>query len=128
MIDMTFQLIAFFMFVLNFGEGQQDARINLPHSELAKPPERATETFVVLQLSSKDTVIVGGGEYQLSDLPRLMAAEAEQIRKRKKTPADAVVFIRADAKAKTGLVQEMISKCQEQQFEKFGLRAKSQRL
>ena len=30
MIDVTFQLIAFFMFVLNFSEVDQDQRINLP--------------------------------------------------------------------------------------------------
>ena len=34
MIDVTFQLIAFFMFVLNFSEVDQDQRINLPLSEL----------------------------------------------------------------------------------------------
>ena len=35
MIDVTFQLIAFFMFVLNFSEVDQDQRVNLPSSELA---------------------------------------------------------------------------------------------
>ena len=39
MIDMTFQLIAFFMVLLNFGESEIDARIKLPSSQLAKPPE-----------------------------------------------------------------------------------------
>ena len=41
MIDVTFQLIAFFMFVLNFSEVDQDQRINLPSSELARPPDVA---------------------------------------------------------------------------------------
>lgn len=39
MIDMTFQLIAFFMFVVNFSEAEQDDRIQLPSSQLAKPAE-----------------------------------------------------------------------------------------
>ena len=39
MIDMTFQLIAFFMVLINFSEVEQDQRITLPASELAKPPE-----------------------------------------------------------------------------------------
>lgn len=30
MIDMTFQLIAFFMVLINFAEGDQDQRIKLP--------------------------------------------------------------------------------------------------
>ena len=38
MIDMTFQLIAFFMLVINFSDVEQDQRVQLPASELAKPP------------------------------------------------------------------------------------------
>ena len=41
MIDVTFQLLAFFMFVLNFSQVDQDQRINLPLSELARPPDVA---------------------------------------------------------------------------------------
>ena len=37
MIDMTFQLIAFFMVLINFTEADQDERIKLPTSVLAKP-------------------------------------------------------------------------------------------
>ena len=37
MIDMTFQLIAFFMVLVNFSETEADARVVLPESELAKP-------------------------------------------------------------------------------------------
>lgn len=125
MIDMTFQLIAFFMFVLNFGEGQQDLRIKLPEAELAKPPERATENLVVLQLTRENRVLVGGEEVLVDALDRPLEAEVALLRKRKKVPADATVFIRADERASTGVVQEMIAKCQSKQFEKFGLRAKT---
>jgi biopolymer transport protein ExbD len=34
------------------------------------------------------------------------------------------VIIRADASSKTGIVQELIQKCQENGFEKFALRVK----
>ena len=40
MIDMTFQLIAFFMVLINFSQSEQDERIMLPQSVLAKPPDR----------------------------------------------------------------------------------------
>ena len=43
MIDMTFQLIAFFMVLVNFTQAEQDARVELPASKLAKPPEEASE-------------------------------------------------------------------------------------
>ena len=37
MIDMTFQLITFFVFTLNFSTAVQDDRVQLPMSQLAKP-------------------------------------------------------------------------------------------
>jgi len=39
MIDMTFQLITFFVFTLNFSTAVQDERLQLPMSQLAKPAE-----------------------------------------------------------------------------------------
>jgi len=47
MIDMTFQLITFFMFVMNFSEAEQDERIQLPSSQLAKPVEYVPEWVVM---------------------------------------------------------------------------------
>ena len=44
MIDMTFQLIAFFMVLVNFTQTEQNQRIQLPQSELAKPP--GTRLFI----------------------------------------------------------------------------------
>ena len=41
MIDVTFQLIAFFMFVLNFSEVDQDQRINLPLQRAGQAARRA---------------------------------------------------------------------------------------
>ena len=38
MIDMTFQLIAFFMVLINFTEADQNQEITLPTSEIVKPP------------------------------------------------------------------------------------------
>ena len=37
MIDVTFQLITFFIFTLNFSNAVQDDRVQLPLSQLAKP-------------------------------------------------------------------------------------------
>ena len=39
MIDVVFQLIAFFMLIINFSEVVKSEEIQLPLSELAKPPE-----------------------------------------------------------------------------------------
>ncbi len=70
MIDMTFQLIAFFMVLLNFGEGEVDARIKLPSSQLAKPADTPLEAPVVLQLTDDDKVIFSGDPMPISELDR----------------------------------------------------------
>jgi biopolymer transport protein ExbD len=126
MIDMTFQLIAFFMVLINFAEGDQDQRIKLPSSELAKPPDAPVEAPLILQLTEEGTVLLGGDRVPISGMSRYLATEADIIKRQNKVPSDASVIIRADRGTKTGLVQELIKKCQEQGFEKFALRAKQE--
>jgi len=127
MIDMTFQLIAFFMVLVNFADAQQMEGITLPRSTLAKPPDKPLETPVTLQISYKDVVYYGGVELTLETLPSALVRKRQVI---DATPgesmADATVIIRADRRAETGFVQEVIQICQEAGFEKFALRAKQQ--
>ena len=122
MIDVTFQLIAFFMFVLSFSENDQDQRIKLPKSELAKPPEGRTDAPITLQLTRRGTVYYLGDEVPVSDMGRMLLRESQLLERRQQAPADANVVIRADADAQTGVVQELIQVCQETGFEKFSLR------
>jgi biopolymer transport protein ExbD len=126
MIDMTFQLIAFFMILLNFAEGDQDQRIKLPSSELAKPPDTAHDAPLILQLTEKGEVLYAGDPVPLSDMTSHLRREAEILKRQQKSVADTSVIIRADRGTKTGLVQELIKKCQEQKFEKFSLRARQE--
>lgn len=126
MIDMTFQLIAFFMVLLNFGEAEQDARIKLPSSQLAKPPEAALESPLVLQLTSDDQVILGGELLSIAELSRPLRAERRFLELNGLKPEDANVILRADADSRTGVVQEVMQQCQENGFENFALRAKQE--
>lgn len=126
MIDMTFQLIAFFMVLLNFGEGEQDMTIKLPSSVLAKPPDTPTTAPIVLQLTEQNTVLMAGEELPVSGLVGPLANERALLQERQLSPADATIFIRADINAKTGVVQELIKQCQDAGFERFALRAKSE--
>lgn len=126
MIDMSFQLIAFFMVLLNFAEGDQDARIKLPSSELAKPPDAPVEAPLILQLTEQGNVLMGGDSVPIGNMPRYLRTEAELLKRQQKQIGDALVIIRADRGTKTGLVQELIKKCQEQKFEKFALRARQE--
>jgi biopolymer transport protein ExbD len=125
MIDMTFQLIAFFMVLINFSQTEQDAPIMLPNSVLAKPPDRPLEYPITLHLTERGTVFYGGQE--LATLNRLrpyLANERAILEGRGRSPSDATIIIRADRRAKTGVVQKLVQVCQEERFEEYALRAK----
>jgi biopolymer transport protein ExbD len=126
MIDMTFQLIAFFMVLINFAEVDQDQAIRLPSSELAKPPDAPLETPITIQLTARDTVRFAGEEMPVEGLGERLMREREALRSLGKSYSAATVIIRADRSAKTGKVQEVIKVCQETGFEKFALRAKQE--
>jgi biopolymer transport protein ExbD len=123
MIDMTFQLITFFMFVMNFSEAEQDDRIQLPMSQLAKPVDGPVEKPITLQLANNGSVIYAGEMIGLRDVGGYLEQEKSVMLDAGKEPAAATVIVRADGRAKTGEVQEIIKICQEKGFEKFALRA-----
>jgi len=125
MIDMTFQLIAFFMILINFDASEQDERIQLPASTLAKPPEAPLETPITLQLTRQGEVIAGGQLYaEAAALRPLLNNERNVLRLKNRSEKDATIIIRADRNTPTGKVQDLIKLCQEMGFEKFTLRAK----
>jgi biopolymer transport protein ExbD len=124
MIDMTFQLITFFMFVMNFSEAEQDDRIQLPLSQLAKPVDGPVEKPITLQLTSKGSVIYAGELIGLQDVGGFLEREKSVMIDAGREPTAATVIVRADGSSKTGEVQEIIKICQEKGFEKFALRAK----
>jgi biopolymer transport protein ExbD len=125
MIDICFQLLTFFVFILNFEGAEQDARVMLPSSELAKPPEQPAETPITLQVTKEGHVLAGGQEFPNAEAAKsLLNVEKTVLEQRGKSVADANVIIRAHKDAKTGDVQKLIKTAQEVQFVKFSLRAK----
>ena len=127
MIDMTFQLIAFFMMLLNFAEGDRNERIKLPTSELAKPAVAPLDTPITLHVTQEDTVIIGGQEVSVEGLKPFLDREASVLTMRGKAPSSATIIIRGDMDARTITVQDVIKTCQLAKFEKFVLRAKEER-
>lgn len=125
MIDMTFQLIAFFMVALNFSGAEFDQRINLPASELAKPPDVPYVEPLTIQMTSDERILFAGDELDLGQLPSALWREAQFIRAHpQKDVSDVTVIIRADRAAKTGRVQEVIQMCQKAEFDTFALRGR----
>jgi biopolymer transport protein ExbD len=125
MIDVTFQLIAFFMFALNFTEVDTDQRINLPASELARPPDAPYSQPLTVQMTSDDTILFAGDEMAPDALQSALMREAQIIKAYpNKKLSDVTVVLRADRAAKTGKVQEIIQMCQKAGFDMFALRGR----
>ena len=123
MIDMTFQLITFFMFTLNFSTAVQDDRVQLPMSQLAKPAEGPSVDPITLQLMSDGRVIYAGEPIAILELGGYLENEKRVLLSAGKDPQAATVIVRADGRARTGDVQELIKACQSRGFERFVLRA-----
>jgi biopolymer transport protein ExbD len=123
MIDVTFQLITFFMFTLNFTEAEQDQRVQLPTSQVAKPVKNSDIEPLTLQLMNDGRVIYNGELVDLTALNDYLENEKTVMLAADKEPAEATVVVRADGRSRTGDVQQIIRSCQEKGFDKFVLRA-----
>ena len=125
MIDMAFQLIAFFMVLINFSDIEQDQRVNLPASELARPPDSAYEEPLTIQMTADETILFGGQELSIDQLRIALRREAQLLRAYgDKRLSDVTVVIRADYKTRAGKVQEIIKACQDVEFDTFALRGR----
>ena len=134
MIDVTFQLITFFMVISNFENTRADERVKLPKDVLARPSEQTREDEIVLNMGYvRDAtgaqlggpfVFYGDGEnYQVEEVGPILKREYRYFKDVGKKPEDATVVIRADAEVPTGLVQEAIQLSQQAGFTKFALKA-----
>ncbi|MFM7041974.1 MAG: ExbD/TolR family protein, partial [Planctomycetaceae bacterium] len=102
MIDMTFQLITFFVFTLNFSTAVQDERLQLPMSQLAKPAEGPAVDPITLQLMSDGNVIYMGEPLPVEEIGGYLENEKRVMLGAGKNLAEATVIVRADGRSKTG--------------------------
>lgn len=137
MIDMTFQLIAFFMIVTNFDQTQADERVKLPADKLARPPIVARENEIVLNVgfirnedgsvNSGPFIFYPGENIRILDFePRLQREFNITEKQYGETKAkDTTIKIRSDSDVPTGMIQELIKMGKTIGFAKFSLVAKS---
>jgi len=128
MIDVTFQLVIFFMLTMNFSQEDQTELIRLPSSEIAKPPDQPVETPITLQVTAKGNVIFGGRQMPMANLERELLREKQLLESIPgKSASRATIIIRADGRAQIGQVQDAIAICQKLDFQHFVLRAKQEK-
>jgi biopolymer transport protein ExbD len=134
MIDMTFQLLTFFMFIMKVSDIDNDARIILPVSQIAKPPEGATENAYILQITGpskaadatefekKGGVLHNGVVLSMDQFDKQIKNDLKGLKETGKNAKDMVVLVRADRMAKTDIVQAAIKVCQKNGLINYSLR------
>lgn len=139
MIDIVFQLIAFFMVITNFEQTQADERVKLPRDSLAKPPEVKREDKLTINIgynrnklgekTDENAYVFFGDEVVLvPEMTDRLKQERTFFDALNTDLAEVTVEIRADAEVPTGLIQQLIKLCQEQEFQRFALKATQESL
>jgi len=129
MLDMVFQLITFFMLVINFKSASLDLSLKLPIIGSAQPVDtQGVEDMLVLNINSQGQLLVYG---TVTPLETFLAREARASRM-KLPPADQKkpdvelptnVIIRADKGVSFKEINRVFTECQARGFRKFSLKA-----
>jgi biopolymer transport protein ExbD len=134
LLDMVFQLITFFMLVINFKDAALDQSLQLPVLGSARPLDtKGQEDLLVLNIDADGHLKVYGG---VRDPRTYIAEEARQEEARlkaKRTPLKpgeelpTMVVIRADRATQFKLLNEIIKTCQQHNYRRFALKAMNRR-
>ena len=125
MIDMTFQLIAFFMVLINFTNAEASDEIKLPDSDLARPPETIPDFRLLLGVDFDGKIIAGGAIIDKASLLKpYLDREIDNARAIRVERTKIKVIIRAHRNAKMGNVQEVMQACRDAGLEDFTFRVK----
>ena len=124
MIDMTFQLIAFFMVLVNFSQAETNNEIQLPSSELAKPAKVELKHPIYIHVTKGGKAIIAGNQAPVEEIGPLLQNERNTLDYMNATVGEATVIIRGHHTAEVRFIQKTIELCQKAGFEKFALRAK----
>lgn len=131
-LDMVFQLITFFMLVINFKSASMDLSLKLPVVYSARPVDtKGQEELLILNIDTAGNLNVYGaprdvdsyiaGEAQAS----LLAARRNNLDLKPGDELPTTVVIRADRGTAFHLLNRVIKACQEHGFRRFSLKAKN---
>jgi biopolymer transport protein ExbD len=126
MIDMVFQLIIFFMVLINFSQDDQNDKIKLPTSELAKPAEGPLKNSITINLDANSAIYMGSNVATVESVAPLLRTEVTVLESKGESAKTANIIIRAHQNTPGGVLQDLIKRCQELSFEQFTLRVKEE--
>jgi biopolymer transport protein ExbD len=130
-LDMVFQLITFFMLVINFKAAAMDLDLKLPVVGSARPIDtQGQEDLLVLNVNAQGQLRVYG--QTIDDVTSYVKKEAQaslelgrqsnpQLKPGEELPT--TVVIRADKSTPVTMLNGIITQCQTSGFRKFALKA-----
>jgi biopolymer transport protein ExbD len=135
LLDVVFQLITFFMLMVNFSSDNYDRRITLPVAGSARPVEddrQVAEDRLVLNIDKDGHLLMGGDVQPLHKAIQSIAHQAKLIKLNleaagKKLDATGslptTIVLRADRDTSFSSLHGLIKACQSHGFRKFALKA-----
>ncbi|WP_435006798.1 ExbD/TolR family protein [Tundrisphaera lichenicola] len=135
LLDVVFQLITFFMLVINFSQDNFDSRIRLPIAGSARPQDDAgklAEERLVLNVDGQGNLLFNGQTLTADEATQKIKLEAQIARSNIKALRGKVevgaalparVVIRADRDTPFSALFGLISTCQSNGYQKFDLKA-----
>jgi len=135
LLDVVFQLITFFMLMVNFSSDNYDRRITLPVAGSARPVEddrQVAEDRLVLNIDKDGHLLMGGEVLPLHKAVQTIKRQADLIRLNLKAAGQKVdassslpttIVLRADRDTSFTSVLGLIKACQSNGFRKFALKA-----
>ncbi|MCC6126646.1 MAG: biopolymer transporter ExbD [Pirellulales bacterium] len=132
LLDMVFQLITFFMLVVNFKTAALDLNLRLPVVGSARPVESLAGDLLVLNIDKEGTLKVYNNPIKGMDIPAFIAGEAQAslLAARRNNPKiqpgddlPTTVIVRADKETPFKLLNRVVSSCQKNGFRNFSLKA-----
>jgi biopolymer transport protein ExbD len=135
LLDVVFQLITFFMLVINFSSENYDQRVRLPVAESAVPVSeeaRVLEDRLVLNVDKEGHLLMGGEVQPLHKAIQTIKHQADLVKLNLKAagtkpdPSGALpttIILRVDKDAASSSLISLIKACEAQGFRKFQFKA-----
>jgi biopolymer transport protein ExbD len=135
LLDVVFQLITFFMLVINFSSENYDQRVRLPIAESAVPvgeEARVSEDRLVLNVDKEGHLLIGGEVQPLHKAIQTIKHQADLVKLNLKaagTKPDptgtlpTMIILRVDKEATFSSLISLIKACESHGFRKFQFKA-----
>lgn len=137
LLDVVFQLITFFMMVINFSQDVNDQRVRLPVAGSARPVEGTTAEDRLTLNIDRDGKLLGFGDEPLGTEQAIQEIKRQarltrlnlEFSGKKLKPGESLpttLVIRADKGTPFAQFFRIVTACQAEGFQKFALKAMSE--